>query len=348
MASVDIKVLVIDDSAFMRNALSRMIDDAPGMQVVGKGRNGKEAIDLTRSLKPDLLTLDIEMPEMDGLTALRLIRQFSKIPILMVSSLTAEGSTASLSAMRHGASDVLAKDHSMVSSNIHTIRDDLLAKIQALVEAKREVSKLPASGSLAATSSLIKQLPMMSEHALIVIGASTGAPPELERLAKAFPSDLSAPVVIAQHMPAMFTTTLATRLDKISSRPCVEAKHGMPLEPNMIVVAPGGMHTRVASQGGSLITRVSDRPQDLIYKPSVDELFDSAAQVTGKQTLGIVLTGMGADGSKGAQAIHATGGRLITQEAKSCVVYGMPKAVEEAGCNSVSMTPAQIASYLAA
>lgn len=345
MITTEIKVLVVDDSAFMRNALSRMIQDTPGMQVVGKGRNGKEALDQVRALKPDLVTLDIEMPEMDGLTALRLIRQFSSIPVLMVSSLTAEGSASSLRAMRYGASDVLAKDHSMVSSNIHTIRDDLIQKIQALVETKRETATRKPSDSPNNTDSLIKRLPPLSSFALIVIGASTGAPPELERLAKSIPLGLSAPIVIAQHMPAMFTKTLALRLDKISKRRCVEARHSMPLDSDSIIVAPGGLHTRIAGKGSGLIARVSDRPEELIYKPSVDQLFESAAQATGAQTLGIVLTGMGADGCKGAQSIHAAGGKLITQEANSCVVYGMPKAVDEAGCNAVQMTPAQIASY---
>lgn len=345
MVASNINVLVVDDSAFMRNALSRMIHEAPGMSVAGKGRNGKEAVEQVRGLKPDLLTLDIEMPEMDGLTALRLIRQFSDIPVLMVSSLTTEGSLASLRALRYGASDVLAKDHSMVSANIHSIRDDLITKITALVETRREVANHPEQSQATSVKDSAKRLPPVTDFGLIVIGASTGAPPQLERIAKAIPEGLATPIVIAQHMPAVFTASLAERLDKLSTRRCIEAAHGTSLEPGMIAVAPGGMHTRIAQQQGDLVMRVSDQPSGLIYKPSVDELFKSAAQAAGSKALGIVLTGMGNDGSEGAQAIHAEGGRLITQEAKSCVVYGMPKAVDQAGCSSAQMTPEQIANY---
>lgn len=346
MVASSISVLVVDDSAFMRNALGRMITDTPGMSLAGKGRNGKEAVEQVRGLKPDLLTLDIEMPEMDGLTALRLIRQFSDIPVLMVSSLTTEGSLASLKALRYGASDVLAKDHSMVSANINTLRDDLIAKITALVETKREVASLPLQSHVPANMASAGHLPAVSSFELIVIGASTGAPPELERIAKAIPDDLDVPIVIAQHMPAVFTASLADRLDKLSTYRCVEATHGAILEPGTIAIAPGGMHTRIANQHGSLVMRVSDQPSDLIYKPSVDELFKSASQATGSKTLGIVLTGMGNDGCEGAKAIHSAGGKVVTQDAKSCVVYGMPKAVDEASCSAAQMTPEQISSYL--
>ncbi len=347
MVTSDINVLVVDDSAFMRNALSRMIGEAPGISVVGNGRNGKEAVDQVRDLKPDLLTLDIEMPEMDGLTALRLIRQFSDLPVLMVSSLTTAGSLASLRALRYGASDVLAKDHSMVSANIGSLRDELIGKIHALVQTKRTASNSAKPTDAAEASRVLNNLDPPSAFDLIVIGASTGAPPVLEQIAKAMPKDFSTPVVIAQHMPAVFTASLAERLDKIGARPCVEAHHGMVLKPGMITIAPGGMHTRIIRQGSSLTTRISDMPEHLVYKPSVDELFDSAMKATGAKTLGVVLTGMGVDGREGAKAIHAAGGKLITQSAQTCIVYGMPKAVDEAGCSNAQMSPEQIGQYLA-
>eukprot|EP00752_Nemacystus_decipiens_P015806 g14116.t1 len=341
----DINVLVVDDSAFMRNALSRMIGEAPGISVVGKGRNGKEAVDQVRDLKPDLLTLDIEMPEMDGLTALRLIRQFSDLPVLMVSSLTTEGSLASLRALRYGASDVLAKDHSTVSANIGSLRDDLINKIHALVQTKRSTPVTEQPLDAVKSSQALNHLDPPSAFDLIAIGASTGAPPVLEQLAKAIPKDFSTPVLIAQHMPAVFTASLAERLDTIGSRPCVEARHGMSLKPGMVAVAPGGMHTRVVRQDSNLATRISDMPEHLVYKPSVDELFDSAVKATGDKTLGIVLTGMGADGREGAKAIQAAGGKLITQSARSCVVYGMPKAVDEAGCSNAQWTKGYESDY---
>ncbi len=345
-----IRVLIVDDSAFMRSALGRVLGQAKDIQVVGKARNGAEAVDQAKTLKPDLITLDIEMPEMDGLTALRLIRQFTKAPIIMVSSLTTEGSVASLRALRYGASDYLAKDQSMISSNIDSMADDLIAKVRALTE-KRIPAKPVQLASTPQTPNARKatnpaRLPDPKQFDLVVIGSSTGAPPQLELIVKALPENFPVPVVIAQHMPPAFTKSLAQHLDSFSAIRVIEAHHGMGLQNNTVTIAPGGLHTKIVGGAKAMSVRIGKRPTELVYKPSVDELFRSAAGLKGVKTLGIVLTGMGDDGVLGAQEIHNVGGKLITQTAESCVVYGMPKAVDEANISDASLTPEQIALYL--
>lgn len=347
---MSIRVLVIDDSAFMRRAISEMLNDAPGVEVVATGRNGKEGVELAKQHKPDVVTLDIEMPEMDGLTALRHIKRSIETQVLMCSSLTTEGSQESLKALRMGAADVIAKDHSTFSTKMHEMRDDLLRRVRALGEPRRP--KLSSSAGLASSKSAAGPTPIrtgafkVDRPKLVVIGSSTGGPPVLEDILTALPGPPSCPIVVAQHMPEVFTRTMTDRLDKLCSMPVELIEHGCAIRDGVVYIAPGGHHTAVYAAGAAFKAGVSDEPASELFKPSANVLLGSAAQAAKAATVGIILTGIGKDGTDGAKAVRDAGGKVATQSEETCVVYGMPRSVDEAGLSDASMTPAQIGTSL--
>lgn len=339
-----IKVLVVDDSAFMRTAISGMLKSAAGVEVVGTARNGVEAVARAKALKPDVVTLDIEMPEMDGLTALPQIKRVCQAAVIMLSSLTREGSEAGLTAMRLGAEDVLAKDNAKVSVNIGNIGETLLAKVHAL--GRRRKTSQPNSGPVRKINSSAKIA--LSDYDAIVIGSSTGGPPVLEQLICSLPRKFPLPILLAQHMPELFTRTMAERLDGLSPLQVHHAQTGMRVQPGEVYVAPGGKHLKLRHiNRRQHRIEVSTNPVDALYKPSVNELFASAAQAYGGRCLAIVLTGMGEDGLIGAQELHAMGATILAQDQSSCVVYGMPKAITEEGLVKASLNPDQMISLLA-
>jgi two-component system chemotaxis response regulator CheB len=339
-------VLVVDDSAFMRQALRRMIEADPGFKVVDSAANGQEGLDKARLLKPDLITLDIEMPVMDGLTALRKIRTevHPRPAVLVCSSLTSAGSHEALKALRMGAADVIAKDGSNFALSAERIRDDLLAKLKAIaagVTAKVDEAALKVKGLIDKNTRF-----KPDQFDVLVIGSSTGGPPVLETILTSLPADMPVPTIVAQHMPATFTKSLSERLDQESAVSVVHGEDGMPLHAGTVYVIPGGKHGRVKKAGlGKLTLEISDTPADALYKPAVNELYTSAAAL-GKRALAVILTGMGDDGLIGARAIKAAGGTIIAQDMPSCVVYGMPKAVAQAGLADGSMPPEEIAAVL--
>ncbi len=344
-----IRVVVVDDSAFMRRAITQMLATDPAVHVVATGRNGREAIELVTQLHPDVLTLDIEMPEMDGLTALSRIMRDAPTNVLMLSSLTTEGSRAALRALSLGAADVLAKDTSQVSLSITNIRDDLLARIHAVGNRRRPAllsgSREPIHVGKA-HSPASPDCPVLrpSQFDVICIGASTGGPPVLESILTALPASLNLPVVVAQHMPALFTASLAERLGSMCKLPVHHVTHRMPLQRSAIYIAPGGKHTHIRKIGlarWELI--VSDDPVTAIYRPSVDALLASAAIAMNGRALGVVLTGMGNDGFEGGSLLHARGGMLLGQNEETCVVYGMPKALTQNALVAASLPPHRIA-----
>jgi len=353
------RIAVVDDSAFMRRAVERMLDSDPDIEIVGRGKTGLDAVELAKTVHPDVMTLDIEMPEMDGLTALRRIMREAPCKVVMVSSLTTEGSVAALRALRLGAADVVAKDHSTFSATIDDIRDELVHKVKALAtEAKRtrRPSLKPAEPSAprpprAAVAH--PDAPRPTEYNLagqrfdlVCIGSSTGGPPVLEKILPAIPVGFAMPVIVAQHMPKLFTESMARRLGDVCALPVRHAAHGDSLTPGTITICPGGQHTRVNRAGGSLRLHVGDEPAGEVFKPSVSVLFESAAAACRGPVLSIVLTGIGDDGKRGAEAVKRAGGAVLAQSAESCVVYGMPRAVTEAGLTVASVTPDGLARSL--
>lgn len=351
-----LKVLVVDDSAFMRRAIANMLKEDPGIEVVGTARDGKDAVAKVAELRPHVVTLDIEMPEMDGLEALRRIRELPLTPIpavLMCSSLTTSGSREALKALTLGAADVIAKDASNYSANMDAMRDELISKVKAI---GRRVLRFggcrsatlgkssPTSPAIAGRTSasaggiagsgeqqVFNTTPPVLDPAqfdVIVIGSSTGGPPALEKVLVTIAPQMPAPIIIAQHMPPVFTQSMSGRLHDQCAIHVMHGEHGMPLYPGTATVIPGGQHGRVRMQrGGKLFLDVGPEPTSAIYKPSVNELFSSAAATCGARTLGIMLTGMGEDGKTGAAAIKKAGGIIVAQDEATSVVWGMPRAV---------------------
>ncbi len=348
------RILVVDDSAFMRRAISQMIASDPALTVVDTAYNGQDALEKIAKLQPDLVTLDIEMPVMDGMTALRKIQALPepRPAVLMCSSLTKAGSHEALAAMTAGAADFIAKDASQVSLNITSIRDELIAKIKAIGANRRKSARGAAPFAAPATTATPAptKTPRLNaaDFDVLLVGSSTGGPPALEKLLSPLPADFPLPIVIAQHMPALFTKSLSERLDHLCMVSVIQAAPGMPLHPGSVYIGEGGKHVRIVrSAAGRYALEVSDKPADALYKPSVNELFASGAKFAGARALAVVLTGMGDDGRIGATELKAKGGTILAQSAESCVVYGMPKAVNEAGLTIAALPPEQIGALLA-
>lgn len=337
------RIVVVDDSAFMRRAITQMLTSDPEIQVVFAARNGKEGVDAVKRLQPDLVTMDIEMPEMDGLSALQIIMRECPTHVIMLSSLTTEGSHAALRAMSLGAADFLAKDTSQISLSINNIQTELLAKVRALGGSRRPVKPAAAVSAGDAIPKL-----KAAQFDAICIGSSTGGPPVLETIVRAIPESLAVPVIIAQHMPAVFTLSMSERLNQISKVPVVHINDGMVVERRRIHICPGAKHTHIERFGlGRWRLKVNDEPTTAPYRPSVDALLMSAAAAMGSRVLGIVLTGMGNDGFEGGRILHARGGTLIAQNQESCVVYGMPKGITENALVVASLPPEKIAHTIA-
>lgn len=336
------RVLVTDDSAFMRRAIRQMLEEEPDIEVVAVAHDGKMAIEYAKQHEPDVITLDIEMPVMDGLTALRHIMRQMPTQVLMISSLTTEGSVASLQALRMGAADVIAKEHSTCAANILEIKEHLVSCVRALAKSRKPRTNKPSPPT---PSHAIPKL-NVHDYRMLAIGSSTGGPPALEKILPMLPADFPLPVVVAQHMPLVFTQSMSKRLDDVCPMKVVHADHGTPILPGQIHIAPGAQHLHMTRRAGKLFATVSDEPITAPYKPSVSALFESCAQTTGRQTLGVVLTGIGDDGLSGAKTLHNMGATLIAQDEESSVVYGMPRAIAEANIANAQLNPEAIAVML--
>ena len=347
----EIRILVVDDSAFMRKALSMMLESDPAIKVIGTARDGEEGVEMARRLKPDLVTMDIEMPRMDGLAALREIMKTDPIPVMMVSSLTTDGASATLDALEMGAVDFIPKQLSYVSLDIVKIKDDLTAKIKDIVRRKGVLmaqarranfarlsdTQTPAGVSRPSRRTAGPPAPLRPlrkrNHSvgIIAIGSSTGGPPALQAVIPRLPRNLPVGVVIAQHMPATFTQSLAERLNTLSQVSVKEAADGDRIQPGTVLIAPGGRQMTVKRSSGGARTVISDQPAEALYRPCVDVLMSSVADSHGGATMGVILTGMGNNGVIGLQTVKARGGVIIAQNEETCVVYGMPRAAIEAG-----------------
>jgi two-component system chemotaxis response regulator CheB len=354
-----IKVLVVDDSGFFRRRVSEILASDSNIQVVGTATNGKEAIDQALALKPDVITMDYEMPMMDGITAVRHIMQRCPTPVLMFSSLTHEGARVTLDALDAGAVDFLPKNFEDISRNPDKVKQMLCDKVHSISRSNRRFSSAVPSASAAAPAALAgapvsgvaavrragipaaapapsrpavapsahSPAPKRKPYKLVAIGTSTGGPVALQRVLTQLPANFPAPIVLVQHMPAAFTRAFAERLDKLCRISVKEAEDGDMLRPGLALLAPGGKQMMVDGRGAVKILPGDER---LNYKPCVDITFGSAAKSYGDKVLAVVLTGMGADGREGARLLKQSGSHVWAQDEASCVIYGMPMAIVKA------------------
>lgn len=354
-----VKVLVVDDSGFFRRRVSEILSADPTIQVVGTATNGKEAIDQALALKPDVITMDYEMPMMDGITAVRHIMQRCPTPVLMFSSLTHEGARVTLDALDAGAVDYLPKNFEDISRNPDKVKQMLCEKVHTLSRSNRRFggySSQPAASAPAPTAPAAAHAPASSlaspaparaaapvrpaaapaahspapkrkPYKLVAIGTSTGGPVALQRVLTQLPANFPAPIVLIQHMPAAFTKAFAERLDKLCRINVKEAEDGDVLRPGLALLAPGGKQMMIDGRGTVKILPGDER---LNYKPCVDITFGSAAKSYGDKVLSVVLTGMGADGREGARLLKQGGSTVWAQDEASCVIYGMPMAIVKA------------------
>jgi two-component system, chemotaxis family, protein-glutamate methylesterase/glutaminase len=330
------RVLIADDSAFARTVLSRLLRASGEVDVIGTARDGSDALEKITALDPDVLTLDLTMPELDGLGVLRALAGRPR-PRVIIVSISGIDSELGAEALMLGAVDIVTKPTALANDRLHAIGTELIAKVVASVGPPFVLS--PQSREHA--------LPIPLDRAeLVMIGTSTGGPQALTRLIAALPAEIRAPIAIVLHIPPGYTEALANRLDRISKLHVVEASDGLQLVPGQVMLARGGMHLRVIRHNDALFAEVAVLPFRP-FTPSVDELFLSGARAVGSRGLGIVLTGMGDDGLEGARAIAAAGGTLITEAAESCVVYGMPRSVHEADLGAVSVLLDDVASEIA-
>ncbi len=325
-----VRVLVVDDSAYVRFTVSKHLSEAPGLAVVGVAGDGREALELIPRLQPDVITLDVEMPRLDGLSTLREIMARHPMPVVMLSSLTTEGARETVQALTWGAVDVVAKP--AARANIVAAMDEIIAKVRIAAGARvapiQNGSRPERARSADGRAAAKRTRPLRARDKVVVIGASTGGPRALTAVVAGLPADLPAAVMIIQHMPVGFTRSLAERLDALSPLAIHEAAPGDALEAGRALVAPGGFH--MAVDESDRVT-LNQNPTVHGVRPAIDVTMVSAVQRYGAGTVGVVLTGMGRDGTNGAQLIHEAGGYVVTEAESSCVVWGMPRSVAEAG-----------------
>lgn len=332
-----IGVLIIDDSAFMRKSLSIMLESDPDIKVVGTARNGQEGLELVKSLKPDVATLDIEMPVMDGLTALKKIMAECPTSVIMVSSLTTEGAESTLKALELGAVDFIPKELSYVNINITKIKEDLISKVKEIVKQKlikerlNRLKSITQPGKPEVQRYSQNQIPSIGYKA-VAIGISTGGPLSLQKIIPVLSDKIQIPIFIVQHMPPKFTKSLADRLNSMSKLNVKEAENGERVENGTVYIAPGGYHMTVTKNGfNSSHINISEEPGYTLHRPSVDVMMNSVINTYGKYTLGVIMTGMGKDGFEAIKNLKSLGGYSIAQDEQTCIVYGMPKAIVDAG-----------------
>ena len=349
-----VRVLVVDDSVVVRRLVTRALEADPEVEVVGVAANGRIALAKIAQLRPDVVTLDIEMPELDGLETLReLRREWPRLPVIMFSTLTERGATATLDALALGASDYVTKPSTVKDAEeaVAQVRAALVPRAKSLAArvAARSETGAAAAGPRTETAAPVLRLPAPGHRGVVevlAIATSTGGPNALAEVLSALPERLPVPVVIVQHMPPVFTRFLAQRLDSASALSVKEAESGDRLEPGCAYIAPGGLHLAVTLQAGLPTLITHEGPPENSCRPAVDVLFRSVAEVFGSGTLACVLTGMGQDGLRGGEVIAAAGGRLVVQDEESSVVWGMPGFVARAGLADAVLPLYELASEL--
>lgn len=322
-----IKVLIVDDSAFMRKLISDIIIESDQLEVIGKVRNGKEALDFIQNQKPDVITMDVEMPIMNGIEAVEKIMAVDPVPVVMLSAVTKKGAESTLAALEAGAVDFITKPKSIFKVKDSTVKDSIVEKLiiaskvnlqQQKKYIKHTVQKKPSYKEVKRTGNKIKKI--------IAIGTSTGGPRALQEVIPRLPGDINAAILVVQHMPPGFTKSLSDRLDSMSEVTVVESSGNEELLPGTVYIAPGDQHLKVKKTGSSYYTYLED--SDLVsgHKPSVDALFASLNDNNIRDVIGVLLTGMGKDGAKELKKLKDNNNYTIVQDEKSCVVFGMPKS----------------------
>jgi two-component system chemotaxis response regulator CheB len=347
-SATPVSVMVVDDSAIVRGLITRTLKGDPRIDVVASCSNGEMAVVQAAKRPLDVVILDIEMPVMDGLTALPKLQQANPgARIIMASTLTQRNAAVSLRAMALGAADYIAKPTTDRLNANEEFHRDLILKVIALGQSKRPKPSPGASAQPVAKLNMAARGKVMRPPRIIAIGSSTGGPQALLALLGALSPKVSCPSVIAQHMPATFTTVLAQHIERASGRPTSEAATGMEIKPGHIYLAPGDYHFEVVREGAGFAARLSQTPPQNFCRPSVDPLFRSVAQLFGADSCAIMLTGMGSDGCGGAKAIAAAGSPVIAQDEATSVVWGMPGAVAQAGICSAILPLPKIAGHVA-
>jgi two-component system chemotaxis response regulator CheB len=339
-----ISVLVVDDSVVIRRLVTDALQAEPDIRVVGTAPNGKVALAKIAQLAPDVVTLDIEMPEMDGLTTIREIRKtHAKLPVIMFSTLSVAGGAATLEALASGASDYVTKPANVgsVRESMTSVREQLIPRIRALTG-----RRAPAAARPAAAPVRVAAVPAGPPKAIdiLAVGCSTGGPEALATVLTRMPADLPVPVVVVQHMPPVFTRLFAERLDRTSRLHVSEAADGTPLVPGHVYIAPGDRHLEVVRRATGVVTRLHDGPPECFCRPAVDVLFRSVAAAYKGTALALVLTGMGQDGKRGSESLREGGSRIVVQDEATSVVWGMPGAVAGAGLAEAVLPLDQIGS----
>ncbi len=325
-----IRVLIVDDSALVRKLLRDVVSDDPDMEVIGTASNGVEAIRAVSELEPDVVTMDIHMPEMDGLTALEYIMRKHPLPVVMLSALAQKGATATLKALELGAVDFIAKP-SHYPSAVKEVREEVVLKIKTAAQARAHVLKGQARRR-------VKKKPLASKgvagvERLVVIGSSAGGPKALAEIMPRFPGDTPAAIIIVQHMPGVFTRSFANRLNSICPLRAKEAEENEALQPGKILVAPGGKDLIVVSDdAGSGRIELIDSQNRMGASPRIDATMVTAAEVYGADAVGVIMTGMGSDGASGMEKIKKNKGSTVAQNEETCLVFGMPKVAIGRGC----------------
>ncbi|OCA83819.1 protein-glutamate methylesterase/protein-glutamine glutaminase [Pseudobacillus wudalianchiensis] len=328
------KVIVVDDSAFMRKLITEFLSLHPELEVVATARNGKDAIGKIKEFKPDVVTMDVEMPEMDGLDALGYIMENMPTPIVMLSSLTGTGAETTFQAMEKGAVDFIKKPSGTISLDLHRIKDELIEKVLAASKANlrsvtsvvHPITQIPAVQNKKDRKP-VSNRKRENEQSLVVIGTSTGGPRALQKVLTKLPENLDAPVLVVQHMPPGFTKSLAERLDSLSAIHVKEAENGEVLQKGVAYICPGNFHLKVKKMEAMLTVHLDQSPPINGHRPAVDVMFESVSKVTGLHKVAVIMTGMGADGANGLIKLKEAGNvQAIAESEESCVVFGMPRA----------------------
>lgn len=351
-----LRLLVIDDSALYRQLVCNVLREIPGVEVVGMAKSGQEALTLIDELDPDLLTLDVQMPVVNGIEVLRVLKtKRSRAGAIMLSSLTANGAQITTDALLEGAFDFIHKPSSAdATANRQTLLSELTEKIAAFrlmpaLSRGHRVTTTPAAPRT--PHSAARTVPTGADVATqrcdaIVIGTSTGGPVALSEVLPALPRDFPAPILIVQHMPPQYTQSLANRLNERSEIEVVEGAEGMAVVAGFAYIAPGGRHMKVERRGGRIVIGITTDPPENSCRPAVDFLFRSAAEIYGAKLMAVIMTGMGRDGTEGSRAIKQRGGHVITQDAEGCAVFGMPKAVADERLSDETLPLGRIAEGL--